>query len=405
MPSPSASVPPPWWQSLDPRRSLPARATLLFGGVALVLVLALQASAGLILQRQIERQLGPSFENLAHQVGDKLERTVYERTHQLHFTANLAAFRSADAPVPERQAVLEALHDASPDYAWVGFADPRGTVLAASQHLFVGDKATDLPWFRGGRHQTYVGSVREFPDLAAAVPATGADAPRFLDLAVPVTSATGQFLGVLGAQVRWSWAREVQLSVVPDAARREHLGVTVYSASREVLLDSGGSGWTEPPDAPGGLYDRPGTRGVLTENATGGTVYLTGYARTRGFRDYRGQGWLVVVRQPVADAFAPVQELRTRILRAGLGLVAAFAVFSWLFCARLERRLRAIATAAGRIGDGDVLTLMPRPQGDSELARTCAALGEMVGKLRQRQDLLETENARLGAHLGKLRDR
>lgn len=394
MTPPTSSPSPSGWERLDPRRSLPAAAALLFGGSGLALVLLLSASAGNSLHTQIERQLGPSFETLAFQVADKLDRTVYERTRQLQFTAGLAPFRTAAAPLAERQSVVESLHDASPDYAWVGFADAKGDILAASQNLFVGEKATGAPWYRGGRHQLFVGHVREFPELASAVPALGALAPRFLDLAVPVTSAQGDFLGVLGAQVRWSWARDVQLSVIPESARRARLGVTVYAANREVLLDSGGSGWSEPPDVPAALADRPGPRGTFTESAAGGTVYLTGYARSRGFRDYRGQGWLVVVRQPVSDAFVAVAELRHLILGIGTGLVAALALLCWIFAARFERRLRAVGTAAARIGDGDILALLPQPHGDSAFARMCASLGAMVEKFRRRQEILETENAR-----------
>lgn len=396
MSSPPATLrpaPAPWWRALDPRCSLPARATLLFGGAALTLVLLLAQISGAILQRHLERQLGPSFENLAHQVGDKLERTIYERTRQLQFTAGLAPFRhTASTPLAERQSLLESLHDASPDYAWIGFADATGTILAASQHLFENENVSASAWFRGARRQPFVGTVREFPELAAAVPTTGADAPRFLDLAVPINAANDQFLGVLGAQLRWSWARDVQLSVVPHNARRDRLGVTLYTASGEMILDSGGSGWSAPPDAPGNLTS---ARGVLTENTSGGTTFITGYARTRGYREYRGLGWLVVVRQPVSHAFAPVAELRTAILRLGLVFVVALGISVWLFAARLERRLRAVATAAGRIGDGDVLALMPQPHGDTEFSRLCAALGDMVEKFRRRQDALEAENARL----------
>jgi len=395
MTSPTPSPTPSWWERLDPRRSLPAAATLLFGGCGFVLVLVLTAGAGRILHAQIERQLGPAFENLAFQISDKLDRTVYERTRQLQFTAGLAAFRSADAPLAERQAILESLHDASADYAWIGFAEPKGQILAASQHLFIGEKTQDAAWFRGGRQQTFVGGVREFPELASEIPSIGAAMPRFLDLGVPVTSAQGALLGVLGAQVRWSWARDVQLSVIPESARREHLGVTVYASDRNVLLDSGGSGWTTPPDLPANLSERPGTRGTLTENTSGGTVYLTGYARSRGFRDYRGQGWLIVVRQPVSDAFAAVQDLRQLVVRLGTGLVVALCILCWIFAARFERRLHAVGTAADRISQGDVLALLPQPHGDSEFSRMCGALGNMVEKFRRRQETLETENARL----------
>ena len=397
MPAPYPSPTPSWWERLDPRRSLPAAATLFFAGCGGALVLILTAGAGKIHHAHLARQLGPAFENLAFQIADKLDRTVYERTRQLQFTAKLAAFRTAEAPLAERQAILESLHDASSDYAWLGFADPKGNILAASQRLFIGEKAADAAWFRGGRQQTFVGGVREFPALASELPSTGTATARFLDLGVPVNSAQGTLLGVLGAHVRWSWARDVQLSVIPESARRERLGVTIYSADRNVLLDSGGSGWTEPPDVPGNLSEKPGTRGTLTENTSGGTLYLTGYARSRGFRDYRGQGWLVIVRQPVGDAFAAVHELRQLILRLGTGAVVALSILCWIFVARFERRLRAVRTAAGRISEGDVLALLPQPHGDSEFDRMCGALGDMVEKFRQRPATGEAENARLAA--------
>lgn len=399
MPPPSAARPAsaPWWQGLDPRVSLPARATLLFGGATLALVLGVAQLAGTLLRAQLERQLGAAFENHASQVADKLDRALYERYRALQFTASLPALRQAASTAAERHTILEALHDASPDYAWVGFADPAGTILAASQNLFTGEKLNESDWFRGARRQPFIGTVHASPELAAAVPSVGAEPPRFLDLGVPVNAPDGKFLGVLGAHLRWSWARDIQLSVIPESARRERLGVTVYTTASDVLLDSGSSGWSEPPEPPAGLASRPGTRGTLIERTSGGSIYLTGYARSRGFREYRGLGWLSVVRQPVADAFAPAQRLSRTITTFGLGLVAALCVVTWLVTARLERRFHAVALAADRIGSGDVLTLMPLPRDDSAFSKMCTALGDMVATFRTRQDTLEIENARLAA--------
>ena len=65
MTSPTSSPSPAWWERLDPFRSLPAAATLFFGASGFALVLIIAAGAGKILHTQIERQLGPAFENLA----------------------------------------------------------------------------------------------------------------------------------------------------------------------------------------------------------------------------------------------------------------------------------------------------------------------------------------------------
>ena len=198
-------------------------------------------------------------------------------------------------------------------------------------------------------------------------------------------SNQGQFLGVLAAEVRWSWAHSVQLSVLSEAARRQHLGVTIYGPAGDVLLDSGGSGWNLPPDAPS-LRDRRRARGSMIENTSVGTSFITGFSRSLGFREFRGLGGLVTVRQPADDAFAPVRELQHAIEGWGFFLAGVLAIAGWLYASRHVRRISAVASAAHRIRNGDVLALMPRQRGDGELARMCGALDGMVEDFRQKQD-------------------
>lgn len=398
-PPPRPSVPSAtddWWWIFDPRYSLRARASLIFGGGAIVFTVLLSWISGTILRQHLERQLGASFETLAYQVSDKIDRAIYERYRELQFTASLAPFRTAAVPAAERRQVLETLQGASPEFAWLGLTDAGGRIVAATHGMQEGGSAADRPWFRGARERPYAGNLHEMPELARTAPGTDGEPPRYLDLAVPVTSNIGQFLGVLGAHVGWTWARDVQLSVVPETARREHLGVTLYSPAKDVLLDSGGSGWSQPPDAPP-IPDARRFRGMLVETAAGGTTYVTGYVRSRGFKEYRGLGWLVTVRQPAELAFAPVQELRRAIARWGFVFVCAFGVTSWLFAGRIARNLHRVTAASERIRTGDILSVMPRPRNESEYARMCTALGDMVDDLRRQQESLTAENKALKA--------
>lgn len=383
-----------WWWWLDPRRGLCARATLVLGGGAVAFALLLGWAAGAMLQRQLDRQLGPAFATLAFQVNDKLDRGIYERMHALQFAATLAPLRTPTATADERRRVLDALLFSSPDYAWIGFADPAGKVVCAAQHVLEATPVASAAWFRGGQRQPYAGSVHEFAELARELVLTNDENPRFLDLAVPVTGADGKLVGVLGAQLHWTWARDIQASVVPATARREHVSVTVYSTTGEALLDSGGSGWTLPPDAPS-VGAQPALRGYFQEIVPGDTTYLTGYSRSRGHQDFRGLNWLVTVRQPATVAFAAVAELRRWIVRLGLAFAGIVAVLSWFFTARLTHRMATIGTAAGRIGSGDILALIPQPPGPGELQRMCAALNGMVDQLRRRAETLEADNTRL----------
>ena len=281
---------------------------------------------------------------------------------------------------------------------WVGFAGTDGQIVSAAPRFFEGDTAAERPWFRSAKRQAYVGNPHEFPALANQLPGIGDNPnPPFIDLAVPVTDSAGKLLGVLAAHLRWSWARDTLSSVVPETARRDHLGVTIYSAEGEILLDTGATSWTEPPPAPQ-VSERSG-RGSFTEVPPGDTTYLTGYARSRGFRTFRGLGWLVTVRQPAADAFAPVAALRHRLWQLGAAMCLATLGLVWFFASYLTRRTNAIAKAAARIEAGDILTLIPLPHGRDEFQKMCGALGTMVDRFRQREETLATENARLATRL------
>ena len=388
-----------WWWVFDPRCSLRARVALLVGVGTLAFTLLLSWITSTLYRRALEHHFGAAFETLAFEVADKLDRTLYERIRTLQVAASLATLRDPASPVAERRKVLDVLQETTPEIAWIGLTDASGRIIAATGKVLEGDGADTRPWFRGAREQPYVGALRDNPELAREVPShVEPDFPRrFLDLAVPVTGANGQFAGVLAAHLRWNWSRDVQTSVVPESAARERIGVTIYSPGREVLLDSGASGWTQPPEAPA-VGEGRRFRGSLLE-PTGGTTYLSGYARSRGFREYRGAGWLTVVRQPVERAFASVLTLRRSIILWGFVLALGAATTSWWMAARHARRLRSIRLAAERIHEGDILAVLPRPKGESELARMCGALGDLVEDLRANREQLTAENARLAARL------
>jgi len=383
-PAPVRTVPPPEssWARLDPRRSLPARAAAGVGAGAIAFLLLAGWIAGTILRRQLEAQVGPGLEAAAFQVGDKLDRHLAERLRELQFAATtLPSLRRPDARPAEQRRELELLRDVSPDVAWAGLADPAGRVVAATDGRWEDTSAAERTWFRAGVDHAYLSDPHEQVDLARVTPTREDTLARFLDLAVPVIGPEGRIAGVLAAQLRWSWARAIERSVLGEAAARARIGATVYAAGGDVLLDSGASGWTNPPDPPA-LAAGNRRRGWFVEPTPGGTTYVTGYARSAGAGEFRGAGWLAVVRQPLDEVLAPERELRRLLTIAGIALTLAAVTATWLFASRIARRLRSVTAAAQRIRAGDVLTVLPGRHGDGELDRMCGALGELVEDLR-----------------------
>lgn len=350
--------------------------------------------AGAIFQRQLETRTGQAFETLAAQTADKLDRDLQARVQFLQFAARANPLRFSPGNATLLRQWIEDILDASPDFGWTGFADTNGAIVCGSHGLLENTRADNRPWFLAGREGPHVGRVHDLPELAREIRLPEEDGPtRFVDISVPVRDNDGRLQGVLVAMVRWSWARDVQRSVVPDSARRDRIGVTIYDLTGEVLLDSGGTDWNQPPVAPS-LPERRGVRGSLREATGLGTTFLSGYARSQGFRDFYGLGWLVVVRQPLAQVLSPVRELRRTIGRWGFVLCTVSAAAAWIFAGRLARPLNIIGRAARRIREGDILTVLPRPRGDGELARMCGELGDMVDDFRAKQENGKREPSR-----------
>jgi hypothetical protein len=87
---------------------------------------------------------------------------------------------------------------------------------------------------------------------------------------------------------------------------------------------------------------------------------------------------------------------RSIILWGGVLAVAA-GTAGWIFAGRHARRLRTVGGAAERIREGDILAVLPHPTDESELSATCRSLSNLVEDLREKQETLRAENARLAA--------
>lgn len=381
MPPRPAPLPEPdaWWNRFDPRQRLQAKLTLWVAGATLIAC----AGSGWTVIRQsraeAERHASELFAGLASQLADKLDRAIYDQYRVVSLTASHPALRRAETSVEERRRALEAAQDTMPEFAWVGWIGADGRVRAATRRTLEGTDVSVRPWFRLAQGQPALLGLQEVPGLKPAEGSPSGEKPRFLSLAVPLPGAAGEATGVIAAHVHWpSWARAIEASVISETARRDLLGATVYASPTDAILDSGASGWTHPPDAP----DLEGARGVRIEDSPGGTRYLSAWIRSRGFRDFRGLGWVTIVRQPLDRVLAPVRRLERAVVAFGLLATLIAAGSTWAVAGRHARRLRSLRASADRIREGDVLAMMPSSRGTDEIDRLSGALGSLVETLR-----------------------
>lgn len=320
--------------------------------------------------KQLEEQVGSSLGDVAFQLADKLERGMFERYRDMRVSAQLMRSVTASEDRLERfQRLLDSLQSSFPAYAWIGLTDSDGKVLVSTQGLLKGADVSQRPWFTEAQEDYFIGDVHGALLLEKELNPDGDQPLRFVDVAVPLLSPQGEFIGVLGAHLNWDWAFELQESMQRSLQLHESAEILIVSSENAIIL-----GPTNLLEKANPIEISPamlsGGYGVM--GWPDGNKYLMGYAVARDYRDYRGPQWQVMVRQPIDIAYQPIQELRVQAVWIGGAVVIVFGLIGWMTAEKISRPLANINQQLEREVQSRTAELMKSNQRLEQLATTDA---------------------------------
>jgi diguanylate cyclase (GGDEF)-like protein len=364
-----------------------------------VLTLGAIGAIGLVVDAVATRELTSSISRemreLASQMRDKLDRSMFERYRDMAIVAALDPLIAPELRDENRRKHLANLQRTYPDYAWIGFTDEDGKVLAATGGLLEGADVSERPWFRGAIDGPFVGDVHKAVLLEKLLKNPDPGAPlRFVDVAMPLRDEDGDVSGTIGAHLSWSWAEDIKRSLLAADHIATGVEILVLSKDGDVLLGDPKLEGTKLALASVAAAQK-GETGVVEETWPDGIAYLTGFSRDRGFREYPGLGWIVLARQPVEIALHPVHVVERLILGGGLVTAVVFCLIGLWIARRMTAPLARLGTAAAAIGADSRVQDVPPVGGFAEVQALAAALRAMLARLGQKQVELETANATL----------
>ncbi|WP_035677350.1 GGDEF domain-containing protein [Azospirillum brasilense] len=364
------------------------RTTVALTGAVLVLGVSvvLAALTGLRSRERIESEIGHSLAEAAHNMADRLDRSMWSRASEISMLAKLGITPAMDDPVRLRW-LLDQFQGFFPTVSWMGVTDTKGKVLAATGGLLDGVDISKRPVFQNGQKSQFVGDVHDAVMLAFLLPNPTGEAMKFVDISTPVHNDRGEVVGVLATHLSWEWTREIRRSLMDTMRGRAELELIVVAADRTVLLGPRELLGT-PLDIEAVRSAQKNESGWIVERWPDGQRYLTGYAYGNGYLNYPGLGWSVVARQPLAVAYAPATAQMVETVLAGGAMVLLFSALGWMAAGRVTRPLRRIAQAAERIRSGERGAEMPVLGGSAEITSLSATLRDLVDGLTHRDAAL-----------------
>jgi PAS domain S-box-containing protein len=383
--------------------NLPSRATsrplgawlaLAFSLLSILLTVVLVETVERASLQEVKYRIGQGLGELALQASDKLDRRTFERYREIALLANRRDLTGPATGASERRAILASVQDTYEYYDWIGMAGLDGRVQVAARGLLEGADVSQQPWFRNALRGIHLGEVRE----ARWPPSRDGQPRRFIDIAFAYVDGQGKPAGVLGAQLSWRWARDVERSTIVPAIARDHVQALFVDERGLVLLG--------PPGLQGTMLGQPSLRfakqrgtGQLEETWPDGRSYLVGFSKTQGYGQYPGLGWTVLVRQDVDHAYLPVKQLRRQALWSGVALALLFSLVGVVVARRITRPLEQLADSAQRIQRGETVPLATGGASYFEVKALTSSLDALVADLVQRKQDVSELNATLEARV------
>lgn len=373
----------------------------------LLIALSIAFATAQLAYHELREQGGDALAELAFHMSETLNSGVYERFGDLMQLVQRHDFPELVDKPEQLRSYFEQQQRLFPEYAWLGFVQPDGTVRAGSGGLLEGKNILAREWVRGGMQGPFAGDVHEALLLASLLPRPQDGEPlRLVDLALPVHDRRGKLLGVMGAHLSWQWAKELRAKLLSHDLQRRKIEILVLSAKGTVLLGSSGNA------ANGHDLSRlESVRhafehkiGAVFEQWNDGKRYAVGYARGQGHRDFSGLSWIVLARQPEETAAADASRVRLVILLVGLVVGLLAGLFVGAAALRVAQPLRDLCVEnCPPSGTGSVAAahevawyaavlrqcLQERVQEQERLVRDNRSLREeadQAGELRRRSD-------------------
>jgi diguanylate cyclase (GGDEF)-like protein len=337
---------------------------------------------------KLEKEVGDSLSGAAFQMTDKLDYFMWSRYQEIQVLSELQTFKSQDNE-KDAQYLLDQLHTKIPSFSWIGYTDENGNIKAASDQILVGANIAKRPVFINARKEPFIGDVHDAVLLSKLIPTQNGEPLQLVDISTPIIGNNGEFKGVLAAHLSWEWAREIQdIILKPLQEKRQNVDLFIISSKDNTVLLGPERFLGKPLDLKSINAANSNKNDWKLERWPDGKSYLTGYAFGKGYKDYKGLGWTVIVRQPESVAYASVENLQKFILMIGTLSAVLMATIGWFLAGKIANPLHKIAQTANELRRGKAVEI-PIMKGIKDIEVLSLSLRALVSSLIKTESELD----------------
>jgi len=353
--------------TIDPRRSTATAVGWMVACLALTLSLLVGIVAGGLVRDALLEQRRERATAAAEEWSSGLESVLSSRRQVVRSAAAMVTSTAQAGDVHLLDSVLVDLRAEYPEFRWLGIVDARGSMLAATSSDVAEQSVADSAWYQQGLKDAWSGWIDQPAKAELA-------AQHFISMAAPIRNEQGVTIGVVGAQLDFSWFQDaaVQLARAIPMMQRDGSALVVNAVGQVVVSPEAGRLGPVPIH---------GEKGVVAVSAVPG-------------KRLQSLGWHVLLSWPLADTTQHADDAQRRVMVLALVLGTMAALVGVLLARRLTRRLTALTETVHAL-DPRASDPLVVPPGRDEASRLGHGFNELLTSLQQERNALGTLTAEL----------
>ncbi|WP_291647644.1 cache domain-containing protein [Clostridium sp.] len=358
--------------------SLRSLFALSFSIIITILIVVITSAISVRSTEGYKNQIGNTLSEVSYQMADKLDHYMWSRYGEVSLLSKIYTFRNLEN-ITEIRNLIEELQKNAPEYAWIGVLDTEGNVVIATDGILEDKNISTRPVYNQALEKPFIGDVHEAVLLSSLLSNPTGEEMKFVDISIPIKYENGNLQCILATHLSWKWADEIKDSIMNPLKYRNDLDLFIISNDNTVLLGPYGM-LGENLELESIDNSKSNESNWIVETWQDGKEYLTGYSSENGYKDYKGLGWTILVRQPLSIAYKPVEELRNFIIIIGVVLAIIFAYIGWIIAGVIAKPLKKIVLSADKLRLGEQVEI-PEYHGIKDIELLSVSLRSLIDSL------------------------
>ena len=344
-----------------------------------LLTITLSFLTGLRSSKDFKNKVGISLTDTSYQMTSRLDQYMWGRAGEIRILSEMPVIKKQGERA-EIEHLLSKMKEIYPAFSWIGVTDLNGIVLAGTDGILVGQSLAKRPVYIEGIKGEFIGDVHDAVLLANLIPNPSGEPMKFVDISLPIKDDDNKIIGVLAAHLSWSWATQLEQSMFQPLKDRNTEEIFIVSRIDNTVLLGPKNMIGQKLELESVKQAQMGEMGWKSEYWPDGKEYITGFASGKGYLEFKGLGWIVLVRQPADIAYHIIYQLQLFIWIIGGVFSALFAIIGWGIAGSITKPLREFAKVADRLRFGGKVEI-PRYKGIREVEILTESLNELVTSL------------------------